>query len=204
MKRTTKANNIRKFLDMKGFQPLARAVVVVSAVAVLATGVTYAALQSQAATLTGNSISTATADLRIGTTASTFYNTRTGFNFANIIPGAVASPTDGNSVYLKNFGSAPMALKVAISSVPANASNVDLNKVYLLISRVDTSALQKITVASLVAANTTGGTAMTDHLAGGSIAQYKLQVSMDDDAFSGTTATVGAIDLIFNGTVVSQ
>jgi hypothetical protein len=153
MKRS-KSNRIgMQWANIKGFQPIARAIIVVSAVAVLATGVTYAALQSQTASLTGNSISTATADLRIGTTASTFSNTRTGFSFANVVPGAVPSPVEGSSFYLKNYGTAPMALKVAIGTVPTNASSVDLTKVYIVFTRVDTSATQKLSVASLVAAN---------------------------------------------------
>ncbi|HEX8182069.1 MAG TPA: hypothetical protein VF575_00530 [Candidatus Saccharimonadales bacterium] len=200
--------NTGRKLQLRNFQPLARAVMVVSAVAVLATGVTYAALQSQAANLTGNSISTATADLRISTTSSTsstsFANTKTGFAFSNIIPGAAAVPTDGNLFYLKNFGTAPMALKVAISSTPTNLSSVDLSKVYIQFSRVDTTAVQKLPVASLIASHTTGGTPVTDNLVGGATAQYKTQVVMDDDAFSGASATIGGIDLVFTGLVVTQ
>lgn len=204
MRQSKNNTNILRRLSVRSFQPVARAVMVVSAVAVLATGVTYAALQSQAATLTGSSISTATADLRIGTTASTFSNTRTGFSFANIVPGAVPSPADGNSFYLKNYGTAPMALKVAINSVPANTANVDLTKVYLVFTRFDTTATQKLSVASLVTAMSSGGTALTDSLSGGATAQYKTQVTMDDDAFTGASATVGGIDLVFTGTVISQ
>jgi len=186
------------------FQPIARAMMVVSAVAVLATGVTYAALQSKQASLTGNTISTATADLRIGTTESTFSNTRSGFDFTNIIPGTTPAPTEGYSFYLKNYGKAPMALKFAISTVPTNLSTVDLSKVYLSVTRVDTSATQKVSIASLVAADSTGGIALTDSLVGLAVAQYKTQVSMDDDAFSGTSATIGGMDLVFNGIVIAQ
>ncbi len=204
MKRSNSNRSGMQWANIRGFQPIARAIIVVSAVAVLATGVTYAALQSQTATLTGNSISTATADLRIGTSASTFNNTRTGFNFANIVPGAVPSPTEGNSFYLKNYGTAPMALKVSIGTVPTNVSNVDLTKVYVVFTRVDTSASQKLSVASLVAGHTSGGSAVTDVLAGGAIAQFKTQVVMDDDAFTGQSATVDGIDLVFTGTVIPQ
>lgn len=194
-----------KTAGMRGLQPLMRAVMVVSSVAVLATGVTYAALQSKTASLTGNSISTATADLRIATgDGSSFSSTRAGFSFSSIVPGAAAAPVDGNSFYLKNYGTAPMALKASIGTVPANTANVDLSKVYFVINRVDTNTSQKLSVASLVAANTSGGTALTDNLAGGATAQYKTQVVMDDDAFSGQSATVSGIDLVFSGFVVAQ
>ena len=200
-------NRIKSFRrqgTLAAFQPLARALIVVSAVAVLATGVTYAALQSKQAALTGNTISTATADLRIGTTELTFSNTRSGFDFTNIIPGTTPAPTEGYSFYLKNYGKAPMVLKYAITTVPTNLSSVDLSKVYLSVTRVDTSATQKISIASLVAAESTGGITLTDNLAGVTVAHYKTQVSMDDDAFSGTSATIGGIDLVFNGTVIAQ
>jgi hypothetical protein len=194
-----------KTVGMRGLQPLMRAVMVVSSVAVLATGVTYAALQSKSASLTSNSISTATADLRIATgDGTTFSTSRTGFSFASVVPGAAAAPADGNSFYLKNYGTVQMALKVAISTVPANVSNVDLSKTFFVITRVDTSSVQKLSVATLVSANATGGTALTDNLAGGATAQYKTQVVMDDDAFSGQSASISGMDLVFNGTVVAQ
>lgn len=193
-----------KLRNLGGLQPLARAVVVVAAVTVLATGVTYAALQSQSATLTGNSISTATADLKIGTTASTFAATKTGFTFGGIIPGSTPSPTEGNSFYLKNYGTAPMTLKVAIGTVPTNLANVDLSKVYLVFTRVDTTSSQKLSISALTSAQGTGGITLTDHLSGAAVAQYKTQVTMDEDAFTGTSATIGGIDLVFNGAVVAQ
>ncbi len=194
----------RKFVSL---QPFARAIIVITAVAVLATGVTYAALQSQGVTLTGNTISTANADLRISTTTATsstsFATTKAGFAFSNVVPGASATPADGNSFYLKNFGGAAMNLKLAINTIPTNTNNVDLNKVYIVLTRVDTQATQKLSIASLVTANATGGTPLTDNLAGGVAGQYKVQVAMDEDAFSGQVATLGGIDLVFNGTVVA-
>lgn len=194
----------RKPGAISAVQPIARAMIVVSAVAVLATGVTYAALQSKQASLTGNTISTATADLRIGTSETTFSSTRSGFDFTNIIPGTTPSPADGYSFYLKNYGKAPLALKFSINTVPTNISAVDLTKVYLSLTRVDTSVTQKISIAALAASDSTGGIALTDALAGLTVAQYKTQVVMDDDAFTGTSATIGGIDLELKGTVIAQ
>jgi hypothetical protein len=208
MKRSKSNLSFKKY-GSRGLQPLARAVMVVTAVAVLATGVTYAALQSPAATLSGNSISTATADLKISTTTATsstsFAATKTGFNFTNIVPGATPAPSDGNLFYLKNFGAVPMALKVSIGTTPVNASNVDLSKVYIVLTRLDgTTTSQKLSVASLIASQTSGGLALTDNLAGVTAAQYKTQIVMDDDAFTGSSATISGIDLVFTGTVVAQ
>jgi hypothetical protein len=200
MKRVRR-NHIR---FLQNFQPLFRAVTVISAVAVLVTGVTYAALQSQQVGLTGNTIQTANADLRISSTGSTYTNTKTGFKFGEVVPGAVATGPADSTFYLKNSGTPAMVLRVAISTVPQNPDNVNLEKTYIHITRMDTNVTQKLSVASLVAAHTTGGTAMTDNLSGGQAAQYKAQVSMDADAFTGTKADITGIDIVFSGMAVTQ
>ena len=195
---------MKRVSQFRSLQPLFRAVAVISSIAVLATGVTYAALQSQQATLTGNSIQSATADLRISSTGATYYNTRTGFTFGEVVPGGGPSAPTANSFYLKNYGTPALALKVAVNSTPVNTANVDLTKVHVIFTRVDTNTTQKLTLAALVSANATGGLAMTDNLAGGAAAQFKAQVSMDADAFTGTSADITGIDLVFSGTAVTQ
>ncbi len=177
-----------------------RAVGVISAVVVVMTGVTYAALQSPQAMLLNNSISSATADLRIGTSATSFAATRTGFSFADIVPGGAAMPVDGNLFYLKNYGSANLGLRVSVGSIPINTSNVDLTKVSFVLTRVDTNASQTFTVQALVDAYVNGGLTMTDSLSGGVIAQYKLQAIMGTDAFSGQSAAISDLDIVFTGT----
>lgn len=191
---------MRQFSRIRSIQPLFRAISVIASVAILVTGVTYAALQSQQATLTGNSISTGTADLRIGTSATSFAQSRTGFSFGNVVPGAAATPADGNSFYLKNYGTPALALKVGVSSVPVNTNNVDLSKTYVMLTRVDTGTSQKFSLAALVAGGTSAPLSMTDNLNGGATAQYKTQVSMDTDAFTGQSADITGIDLVFTGT----
>jgi hypothetical protein len=195
---------MRHIRHYRSFQPLFRAVTVISSVAILATGVTYAALQSQQAVLSGNSIKTATADLKIGTSDTSFAASRAGFSFGSVVPGASAVPAEGNSFYLKNSGVPALALKVGISSIPVNTNNVDLSKTYLVFTRVDTNATQKISLAALMAAGTANPVAITDYLAGGATAQYKAQVAMDTDAFTGQNADVTGIDIVFTGTAVTQ
>jgi hypothetical protein len=185
-------------------QPLIRAISVIASVAILVTGVTYAALQSQQATLKGNSLSTGTADLRIGLDTNAFSTTQTGFSFGNVVPGSTAVPADGNSFYLKNFGSTTLALKAGVSSTPTNANNVDLSKTYITLTRIDTNATQKLSLASLVSGGTASPVTLNNNLAAGSAAQYKVQVSMDSDAFTGQSADVTGIDLVFTGTAVTQ
>ncbi len=188
--------------DMKwvrSYTPLLRAVGVLSAVGILVTSVTYASLQSQQATLTGNSIQSATADLRIGTSASTFSASRAGFTFADVVPGGPAMPADGHAFYLKNNGSAALALKVAVNSAVTNTASVDLTKVHVQLTRTDNGTVQSLTLQSLIDGQTAGGTAITDPIAPSAVVQYKLRAQMDSDAFTGTGASVGAIDLVFSG-----
>jgi hypothetical protein len=195
---------MRYISSIRSIQPLVRAISVIASVAILVTGVTYAALQSQQATLKGNSLSTGTADLRIGLDSNTYNTTQTGFSFGNVIPGNAAEPAEGNSFYLKNFGSTTLALKAGISSTPANANNVDLSKTYITLTRVDTSATQKLALAALVSGGAASPIALNNNLAAGSAAQYKVQVSMDSDAFTGQSADITGIDLVFTGTAVTQ
>jgi hypothetical protein len=188
------------------FKPLVRAMTVMGMVMVVVSGVTFAALQSQQAVLAGNTIETASADLRISTDGSSYYSSRQGFDFPNIIPGAVvgALPTSGYSYYLKNFGGTPSQIKASVSSVPTNPNNVDLSKVNIIFTRVSGGTAQSISLASLMSSYASGGTALTDILPAGSQYQYKIQVSMAADAFTGSSASLGNIDIVFTGVAVAS
>lgn len=192
------------FGKMSGKGPVLRAAGVLAAVSIVVSGVTFAALQSQQATLTGNTIQSASADLRIGTSASTFAASRTGFSFQDVIPGGPAVPTDGYSFWLKNYGTAPLSLKLAIGAAPANTSNVDLSKVMVQLVRVDNNAAQTMSVQALVDGYPANGLAITDPIAPSAIVQYKLRASMAADAFSGSGASIGGIDLVFSGNAVTN
>lgn len=185
----------------KNFKALARALGVMATVVIVAGGVTFAALQSQQDTLTGNTIQTATANLQLSTDGANYGDSLPGFNFSDLIPGGPAVPTAGYSIYLKNSGGTALALKLAVSSVPANPDNVDLSKVNVLLTTVgSTAGAQSFSLSSLMAAGASGGLEITGgNLGSGTVQQYKLQVSMAGDAFSGGSATLSNIDLAFSG-----
>lgn len=188
----------------RSLQPLLRAITVIASLTILVTGVTFAALQSGQAKLTGNTIKTATAGLKISLNGTDYGDTQQGFAFSDVVPGAGATPDDGNTFYLKNTGSVALALKVAVSSTPTNPAAVDLSKVYLVLTQTSSHASQKLDLASLVSGNATGGTALTDQLAGGTAAAYRAQVQMDSDAFTGSSADIGGIDFVFSGTAAQE
>lgn len=183
---------------------LVRAVVVMGAVMSIVSGVTFAALQSQQAVLAGNSISTASADLKISTDGTTFTTSGTGFSFANIIPGGSAVPAGGNTFYLKNSGSTNVSLKMAISNTPTNTSNVDLTKVSVIVTRTPGGSAQTFTMQQLMDTYATGGTAVSTPINTATTAQFSIQVSMTSDAFSGPSATLGNINIVFTGTAIAS
>ena len=186
---------------------LARALTVVVSVAVLVTGVTFAALQSQQAVLSGNTIQTASANLLIGTASATstaYSNSHSGFTFTNVVPGGPAQPANGNTFYLKNSGTATLTLKLNVGSTPTNTSNIDLSKVTVQITRPDTGTTQTATLQSLIDGYPSSGLTLTDNLAPASTGvAYTLSVSMSSDAFTGSSASIGSIDFVFSGTAAS-
>jgi len=186
------------------FKPLARAVLVMGAVMAIVSGATFAALQSQQSVLAGNTISTATADLKISSNGSAYGQSSTGFSFANLIPGGPAVPAAGNSFYLKNSGSTNVALNVSVGAGLSNTANVDLSKVSLTITRMPEASTQTFTIAELVAANTTGGLALTKSIDQNTIVNYIVRASMAADAFSGSSATLSNVDIVFGGIAVAQ
>lgn len=186
------------------FKPLARALAVMGMVMIIVSGVTFAALQSQQAVLSGNTITSATADLKISTDGLSYTSSQTGFDFSSVVPGGPAVPAAGYSFYLKNSGSTTSQVKVGVSTTPTNLSGIDLTKVTVVITRVPGGTAQSMTLASLISAYADGGTALTDNLTANSFSQYKMQVSMTADAFTGSGASLGNITFVFMGTALSS
>ncbi len=189
------------------FKALGRAMAVIGAVMVIVSSVTYAALQSQQDKLIGNSIETATTNLRIGTDGVTYGASHTGFDFSGIIPGGPAVPVTGNSFFLFNSGGAALALKLAVTSTPSNPDNVDLSQVNVILTQVGVSGTQSFSLQSLIDAASSGGVAFTGAsaiLPDASIREYKLQVSMNTDAVNGPAASLANIDFAISGVVQSS
>lgn len=180
---------------------LKRSILIATLSVGLAGGAAYAVLQSQQNSLTGNTISTATASLQIGLNTTNFDNTHIGFDFNNIIPGGQAEPVDGHTFYLRNAGTTPLSLKFGVNSIPTGASNVDLSKVNILLTPVGTGTpIQSFSLQSLITESATDGLAVLgDDLDVGDIQQYKLQVSMASDAVTGPSASLANIDFTFKG-----
>lgn len=180
---------------------MARALVIIAAVLALVGGITYAALQSQRAKLTGNTIQTAIAALQVSLDGTNFADSQNGFSFAGLIPGGPAMPSSGHQVTLKNTGNAGLALRISAGGSPTNANGADFTKIRLVVTPIGGGTAQQFTLQQLLDADATGGLAITspDMLMPSFTAAYKLQIAMDADAVNTASATIGNLEIKFGG-----
>lgn len=196
-------------LRIHRFSPLAKAGAVFGAVAIITTSVTFAALQSQAS-LTNNTISSATANLQVKSSGS-FAPQDAGFAFAGVVPGGAAVPATGNAFQLKNGGDIDLAIYASMPAAPTfSGGTVDQSKVKLVLDCTTTGgkafALTS-DLTALVAAHSTGGVLMavdalpktTDN-----IADCIAKVQMDIDALSGSGGVSSTFfNVVFTGKPVA-
>lgn len=190
----------RRFKNIKAFRP---SIGTVAALLIVAGGVAFALLQSQAK-LTGNAIHTASAGLAISQNDTNYGPYTTGYDFSGIIPGSQASQTE--HFLLKNTGSAPLKLKVAAAGTLSNPSNIELNKVSVLLTPYNNTTFmpgtpQSFPLQSLIDSDAAGGLSVDypGTLNPGSKEEFNIQISMDADAAAGSSATLSNIDLEFTG-----
>ncbi|MGZ6005408.1 MAG: hypothetical protein ACXWLH_04625, partial [Candidatus Saccharimonadales bacterium] len=127
---------MKRYQKIKRYRAWLRAAGIVPAIVIIISGVTFAALQSQDDTLSGNTIATATANLQISTDGVNYSNTQPGFNFSNLIPGGSPVPTAGYPIYLKNAGGTTLSIKMFETKMPIYTGNLDLGKVNIVITTV--------------------------------------------------------------------
>jgi hypothetical protein len=188
----------------KNLKALLRAVFVVAATIIVVSGVTFAALQSQQVKLTGNTIETATANLQISTDGTNFSTMQTGFDFNSIVPGGGLGPSN-SAIFLKNAGGTPLSLKLAVSSTPDNPNNIDLNRVTVVLTPVNSSnGPSSFNLQSLVNANDSGGVVIPSPsvLLPGQKLQWNMQIAMTADAVNGAGASLSNIDFAFSGVLL--
>jgi hypothetical protein len=190
---------------MKRNKSVFRALGIVAATIALVGGVTFAALQSQLGVLHGNSIQTAIASLQVSTNNVSYASSIDGFAFGNIVPGGQATPTNGYPVYIKNAGTSSLALKLSVKGPVTNPDNVDLTKVHIILEPVSAGVPQNFLLSDLIAADTTGGIAVaaSSHMNPSVVNSYLMRASMDSDALTGPSGTIGSIDFNFGGTAVN-
>lgn len=183
------------------WQPVMVIVATIAAVG----GITFAALQSQPAITKGNTIQTAVASLQVSSNGSTYSSSMDGFNFNNLIPGGQPAPSGGYAMYVRNAGTTPLALRLSVSSLVANPDNVDLSKVHVLLTPLNSSTTQNFILQDLIAAQTSGGAAVTSasRIISTQSMGFSMQVSLDADAITGPSASLSNIDFSFGAVAVN-
>lgn len=195
----------QKFISSK----ISKRVGVGTAMAIIvAGGVAFALLQSQAK-LTGNSIETDGANLVISPNDSTYSNVATGYKFAHIIPGSQPSQTE--HLFLRNIGTARLAIKASAPVAPDNPNHVDLSKVNVILRPYDMTthqpaAPQSFALQSLIDAGPAGGTSINyPALEPNAIEEFDIQIAMAADAVNGSTpALLSNLDLTFTGVATAS
>lgn len=200
----THVHRSRKLRQRKTWKllPLVRAITVLTAVGVITTAVTFSALQTTGNALTGNSIETATPKLQLSTDGTNYSDSVPGFDFKGVIPGGAPQPSSGYQVTVKNVGDGDLKLSLGVPSAPSATGVTDLSKVNLIVTPLPVDGfsypVQTIKLANLLAGQV--GLTTPNALVKGAATSYRLQVSMDSDAVSGSSASISGLDLVFSGT----
>ncbi len=165
-----------------------------------AVGITYA-IVSQQTTLAANSISSATADLKIKSTNKNWSNSAPGFKIKDLVPGSgVTEP-----IYFENAGKVSLNLSARIPTRPALGGFTGWNNVLIDIIGNSCGSTVHTTIASLfsapvtvpcgpLSAGTAGDSSVSNHTG-----NYSLRFDINQSAITGTKATVGSFDIQFTG-----
>ena len=173
--------------------PVARALFAIGAVAAIATGVTFAALNSQA-TLSGNTIS-ATPGLQVSTDGSTYGSSIPGFAF-NVTPGDTTGVSE--TFDIKNTTSSTLSLSLAVpAAVTFTGGTVNNSDVDLAL----TCTSPTLSLSSNLGSLTSAPVPITGSLTAGSSASCTINATMTSGAItSGTSVTSNTFNLQFEGT----
>lgn len=183
--------------------PVLRSIAVLSAVGIVSTVVSFAAIQSTGTALTGNTIETATASLQISTDGKTFTDSVPGFDFNSIIPGGSAVPYGGYMVELKNTGSTGLNLWLSVPTAPTMTGVSDPSMVNVLLTHPPQTGFSYTPQTFKLSDLTSSEVALTGAdatVAVGQTVTFELQVSMGADAVDGASASITGLDLSFSGT----
>jgi hypothetical protein len=200
----------------KGFNPVVRAVGVFSAVAIIAGGVTYAALNTSA-TLSGNTITTADANLLLWD-GDSYETTAPGFDVTGLIPGEGSAD---QKFYVKNAGDTNLNVTAHVATAPVAPAEgygfdgwQNLRVTFKAYNPACTTASDRIvhtTMADLLAGqvalpcNNLKMGAQGDSSPGAVNTEGNYSVSFDiTPASVSGTPKVGDFDLVFTGAATSE
>ena len=190
--------------------PVVRATVVIGAVAALVTGVTFAALQSQA-TLADSTISSANANLLLWD-GDTFESQAPGFTVTGLIPGEGSGK---QFFYFQNAGDTALNLSVHVPAAPAEPGDgygfSGWENLKVTFTNEATDQTVDTDMAALMAGNVTlPGNPLPFGAQGNNQAgqentpgNFSAEFDIDPSAVTGDHAGVGAFDMTFTGTATA-
>jgi len=191
-------------LRIRSINPVLRATGVIGVTAAMVTGVTFAALNSQA-TLTDNTISTATAGLEVGLAADNLSATEDGFDVTGLVPGTGVD----QDFYLRNIGDTPLDVTVNVPNLPGapeggygftGFDNLTVKLTSEACDAVVTTNMQALhdgQVALPCNALEEAGEANTP-------TKYTAHIDINPDVVTGSHAGVGNFNLVFTGTAAAE
>lgn len=184
---------------------MARAILVIGSLIILSGGVTFAALQSQAAVVKGNSIQTALASMQVSSDGINYTNSMNGYTFEGLIPGGSYVPANGYPIYLKNVGTTPLSLRISVAPNLSNNNLVDLSKVRVSLSPMAGGAGQNVSLQDLINSNSTGGAVLNQgtRVTSGQTSGLFIKIMMEADAITGPSANISNLDFNFDAVAVN-
>lgn len=174
----------RFYLPLRRIKLMLASLLLSAAIVAVIGGFAYAILRSQTTYITGNTITTASANIELSTDGMGYSSTVPGFNFANIVPGGAPMPTDGHALYVKNIGSTALNLSLSSSSSLINQDNIDLTKVSVLVA-TEQGGTQQFSLHELVTAQDGVPLTMADSLQPGQVLVVTLRVAVQSSVSQG-------------------
>lgn len=193
-------------MKFRNINPLVRAVGVFGAVSAIAIGATYALGLTSQATLQDNTISTATADLKLWDGAA-FNTTAPGFTITDLIPGTPQT----FPFYFQNSGAADLNLTAHVTNTPTLSgfvNNSDLSQVQVTITNdfgVGSNTVTDLNQLVNGAPVPLNGGVLHAHTQGdggtpGTEGNFHATFNIPEAAINSGHAEVSAFDLQFTGT----
>lgn len=194
--------------------PLTRAVGVISAVAILVGGVTFAALQSQA-TLTDNTIASANADLKLWD-GDSFESEAPGFTVTGLVPGEGSGP---NLFYFQNAGETDLNISAHVPVAPEEPQGgygfsgwENLDVTFKNLSDDCAEGPVETDMGALLAGDvelpcnplSEGATGNNQPGAEGTEGNYSVEFDIHPEAVTGDHAGVGSFDIVFSGAAAAS
>lgn len=194
----------------KGINPVVRAVGVFSAVAIIAGGVTYAAMSDTAA-LSDSTVSSANADLLVSN-GGAYSQEVNGFDFNNFIPG---NYTEAKNFYLNNQGQTALKVTAHVPHAPTTVDGYGFTgweNLLVKISALDPDCDNKV-VNTNMQALLDGQVNMPCNPLGAGIAgsangvdnagDYTIAFKINSNQVTGSQVDIDDIDFQFTGTVAA-